>query len=221
MTKKERFEKIIEYFKANVPIAETELDYENPYQLLVAVILSAQCTDKRVNMITPALFERYPSPKELAATDAEEVFEYIRSVSYPNNKAKHLVGMAKKLLEDFQGVIPSDIEQLQTLPGVGRKTANVIASVVFDLPALAVDTHVFRVSARLGLSTNSKTPLETEKQLIKYIPASLIPIAHHWLILHGRYVCIARKPKCADCGLAVYCKFHEQSLKQKDDKNVE
>jgi len=219
MNKKERFEKIIDYFKTNVPIAETELNYANPYQLLVAVILSAQCTDKRVNMVTPALFERFPSPKELAATDAEEVFEYIRSISYPNNKAKHLVGMATKLLADFGGVIPSDIDQLQTLPGVGRKTANVIASVVFDLPALAVDTHVFRVAARMGLSTNSKTPLETEKQLVKYIPESLIPIAHHWLILHGRYTCLARSPKCKECGLTAYCKFYEQT--QKKIKNDE
>jgi endonuclease-3 len=161
-------------------------------------------------MVTPALFERFPSPKELAATDAEEVLTYIRSISYPNNKAKHLVGMAQMLLDRFDGVIPSDIDQLQLLPGVGRKTANVIASVVYDLPALAVDTHVFRVAARLGLSTNSKTPLETEKQLVKHIPEKLIPIAHHWLILHGRYTCLARVPKCSECGLTEYCLFFNQ-----------
>ena len=211
MTKKERFEHIIEYFKKERPIAETELDYGTPFELLVAVILSAQCTDKRVNIITPALLERFPTAYEMAQASVEEVFEYIKSCSYPNNKAKHLVGMSKMLFEDFNELVPSDINELQKLPGVGRKTANVIASVVFDKPALAVDTHVFRVSARIGLTTNAKTPLETEKQLVKYIPEDLIPIAHHWLILHGRYVCVARKPKCEECGISQYCKFFENS----------
>ena len=208
MTKKERFEKVIEYFKQERPIAETELNYHTPFELLVAVILSAQCTDKRVNMLTPALIERFPTAYEMAQASVEEVFEYIKSCSYPNNKAKHLVGMSKMLVEEFNEIVPDDIKELQKLPGVGRKTANVIASVVFDKPALAVDTHVFRVSKRIGLTTNAKTPLETEKQLVKYIPEELIPIAHHWLILHGRYVCIARKPKCEECGIKSYCKYY-------------
>jgi len=207
MTKKERFERIIEYFKKEKPIAETELDYKTPFELLVAVILSAQCTDKRVNMITPALLERFPTAYEMAQASSDEVFEYIKSCSYPNNKAKHLVGMSKMLVEKFNEIVPDDINELQKLPGVGRKTANVIASVVYNKPALAVDTHVHRVSKRIGLTTNAKTPLETEKQLVKYIPEELIPIAHHWLILHGRYVCIARKPKCESCGITEYCKF--------------
>jgi len=211
MTKKERFEHIIDYFKKERPIAETELDYGTPFELLVAVILSAQCTDKRVNLITPALLERFPTAYEMAQASVEEIFEYIKSCSYPNNKAKHLSGMSKMLFEDFNEIVPSDIDELQKLPGVGRKTANVIASVVFDKPALAVDTHVFRVSKRIGLTTNAKTPLETEKQLVKFIPEDLIPIAHHWLILHGRYVCIARKPKCEECGISQYCKFFENS----------
>ena len=189
-----------------MPIAETELNYETPFQLLIAVILSAQCTDKRVNMITPALFEAYPSPEVLAVATPDAVFELIRSVSYPNNKAKHLVGMAKKLLSDFNGEVPSDIDKLQTLPGVGRKTANVIAAVVFNKEAMPVDTHVFRVSNRIGLTNNSKTPLQTEKTLVKYIPGELLPIAHHWLILHGRYVCKARKPDCLNCGIKEWCK---------------
>lgn len=189
-----------------MPIAETELNYETPFQLLIAVILSAQCTDKRVNMITPALFEAYPTPEVLAAATPDAVFELIRSVSYPNNKAKHLVGMAKKLLSDFNGEVPSDIDKLQTLPGVGRKTANVIAAVVFNKEAMPVDTHVFRVSNRIGLTNNSKTPLQTEKTLVKYIPGELLPIAHHWLILHGRYVCKARKPDCLNCGIKEWCK---------------
>ncbi len=208
MRKKERFEKIIEYFKKHKPIAETELDYRTPYELLVAVILSAQCTDKRVNMITPEFFKSFPTESELASANIDHIFELIKSCSYPNNKAKHLKGMAEMLVSDFRGVVPSDIDELQRLPGVGRKTANVIASVVFDKPAMAVDTHVFRVSARLGLTTNSKTPLETERQLIKYIPDELIPLAHHWLILHGRYICKARKPDCSSCGLTKYCKFY-------------
>jgi endonuclease-3 len=207
MTKKQRFEQVIAWFEQNMPIAETELDYNTPYELLVAVILSAQCTDKRVNQITPVLFERYPTADLLASASFDEVFEYIRSCSYPNNKAKHLVGMAKMLSEEFCGEVPSDIDQLQKLPGVGRKTANVIASVVFNKPALAVDTHVFRVAARIGLSTNAKTPLQTENQLMEYIPSDLVPKAHHWLILHGRYVCKARKPECERCGLTQYCKF--------------
>ena len=207
MTKKERFEKIIDHFSKHVPVAETELQYSDPYQLLVAVILSAQCTDKRVNMVTPALFKAFPQPEVMAVASSDEVFQYIKSISYPNNKAKHLVGMAKMLVNDFKGIVPSDVDELQKMPGVGRKTANVIASVVYEKPALAVDTHVFRVSARLGLTTNSKTPLETEKQLMKYIPEDKVAIAHHWLILHGRYTCLARNPKCAECGLQKYCKY--------------
>lgn len=207
MRKEERYKKVLDWFEKNVPVAETELHYKDPYQLLVAVILSAQCTDKRVNMVTPALFEDFPTPEVLAASTPEVVYEYIRSVSYPNNKAKHLVGMAKMLLSDFDGEVPSDIDQLQKLPGVGRKTANVIASVVFNKPAMAVDTHVFRVANRIGLTHNSKTPLETEKELVKYIPGKQIPIAHHWLILHGRYTCIARKPKCEECGLKAWCNY--------------
>lgn len=207
MRKEERYKGVLEWFQANVPVAETELHYKDPYQLLVAVILSAQCTDKRVNMITPALFEAFPTAEVMAASTPEVVYEYIRSVSYPNNKAKHLVGMARMLIGEFGGEVPSDIDQLQQLPGVGRKTANVIASVVFDKPAMAVDTHVFRVSNRIGLTANSKTPLETEKELVKHIPADLIPIAHHWLILHGRYICQARKPKCEECGLKPWCNY--------------
>lgn len=213
MQKKERFERVIAWFQENMPIAETELEYSNPYELLVAVILSAQCTDKRVNQITPPLFQKYPEAFNLAQATPEEVFEYIRSCSYPNNKAKHLVGMAKMLTNDFKGIVPDDIKELQKMPGVGRKTANVIASVVFDKPAMAVDTHVFRVSERLGLTTSSKTPLETEKQLVKHIPEELLPIAHHWLILHGRYVCIARKPKCKQCGLTNLCKAYPKLVK--------
>lgn len=207
MTKKERYAKIIEWFETNMPVAETELHYSTPYELLVAVILSAQCTDKRVNQLTPALFQAYPDEIALAKAAPEEVFAYIKSCSYPNNKSKHLVGMARMLKEEFKGEVPSDIKSLQKLPGVGRKTANVIASVVYNKPAMAVDTHVFRVSARMGLTTNAKTPLETEKQLVKYIPQDKLAIAHHWLILHGRYVCLARKPKCDSCGILPYCKY--------------
>lgn len=214
MTKKERFQKIIDYFSEHQPIAETELEYENPYQLLVAVILSAQCTDKRVNMVTPALFKAFPAPEVMAAASSDEVFQYIKSISYPNNKAKHLVGMAQMLMNDFNGMIPSDVNELQKLPGVGRKTANVIASVVYDQPTMAVDTHVFRVAARLGLTTNSKTPLETEKQLVKYIPKDKIAIAHHWLILHGRYICVARSPKCDICPLTKFCKYYEKIIRK-------
>ncbi len=208
MTKQERYTHILNYFITHVPIAETELHYKNPYELIVAVILSAQCTDKRVNMVTPALFKDYPYVEALAAASSDTIFNYIKSISYPNNKAKHLVGMAKMLLNDFKGIMPSEIEDLVKLPGVGRKTANVIASVIYDKPAMAVDTHVFRVSARLGLTTNAKNPLQTEKQLIKFIPKELVPRAHHWLILHGRYTCLARSPKCAECGLKKWCKYY-------------
>lgn len=214
MRRKERFDKVIAWFQENMPVAETELHYSNPYELLVAVILSAQCTDKRVNQITPKFFERFPAPETLAGAEVSEVYEYIRSCSYPNNKSKNLVGMAQKLIGEFGGVVPSDVDELQKLPGVGRKTANVIASVVFNKPALAVDTHVFRVAARIGLTKDAKTPLETEKQLVKYIPEDLLAIAHHWLILHGRYVCIARKPKCGECGLRDFCDYYSKLDKQ-------
>ncbi len=220
MTKKERFKNIIEWFKVNMPIAETELNYSNPYELLVAVILSAQCTDKRVNQITPDLFQRYPSAKELSEATPDEVLDYIKSCSYPNNKSKHLVGMAKMLYNDFNSKVPEDIKDLQKMPGVGRKTANVIASVVFEKPAMAVDTHVFRVSERIGLSTNSKTPLETEKQLVKYFPEDLLHIAHHWLILHGRYICIARNPKCNKCGLQEFCKYFQKNNKAQSTEKI-
>ncbi len=211
MRKKERYEKVIQWFQKNAESEETELNYDSPYSLLVAVILSAQCTDKRVNMVTPALMEAFPAPKVLAVASPDEVFPYIRSISYPNNKAKHLVGMAKVLVEEFKSVVPSDIKDLIKMPGVGRKTANVIASVIYDKPTMAVDTHVFRVSERIGLTTNSKTPLSTEKELVKHIPEKLIPKAHHWLILHGRYICLARKPKCEKCGITEYCRyFHKK-----------
>jgi endonuclease-3 len=208
MNKKERYAQVIAYFKENMPVAETELHYDNPYQLLVAVILSAQCTDKRVNMIAPALFEAYPTPEVMAVASPDAVFEYVHSVSYPNAKAKHLVGMAKMLVEKFGGVVPDTLEELIQLPGVGRKTANVIQSVIFNKAAMAVDTHVFRVSNRIGLTNNSKTPLATEKELTKNIPNEDIPIAHHWLILHGRYTCTARNPKCDECGLKMMCKYY-------------
>lgn len=211
MLRKDRYKAFVEYFSSHQPEAETELHYENPYQLLVAVILSAQCTDKRINQVTPKLFERFPTPESLAQSTSDEVFEYIRSVSYPNNKAKHLVGMAKKLVLDFNGEVPSSIEDLQTMPGVGRKTANVIASVIFSAPAMAVDTHVFRVSNRIGLTRNAKTPLAVEKQLVNFLPEDKIHIAHHWLILHGRYVCLARSPKCTICPLTNICKYYAQS----------
>ncbi len=212
MNRNERFQKVIEWFEIHMPIAESELNYTNPYELLVAVILSAQCTDKRVNQITPALLNKFPTADLLAHSSQEEIFEYIKSCSYPNNKAKNLLGMAQTLVRDFKGVVPDDVDELQKLPGVGRKTANVIASVIFHKPAMAVDTHVFRVSARIGLCENAKTPLETEKQLVKYIPEELIPKAHHWLILHGRYVCKARKPECERCGLKDYCKFYADKI---------
>lgn len=211
MLRKDRYKAFVDYFSSHQPEAETELHYENPYQLLVAVILSAQCTDKRINQVTPKLFERFPTPESMAQSTSEEVFDYIRSVSYPNNKAKHLVGMAKKLVHDFNGEVPSSIEDLQTMPGVGRKTANVIASVIFSAPAMAVDTHVFRVSNRIGLTRNAKTPLAVEKQLVNFLPEEKIHVAHHWLILHGRYVCLARSPKCTICPLTSICKYYEQS----------
>jgi endonuclease-3 len=211
MNKQERYKHFVEYFSKHQPEAETELQYGNPYELLVAVILSAQCTDKRINQVTPALFERFPTPESLAEASVEEVFSYIRSVSYPNNKAKHLVGMAKMLLEKFNGIVPATQDELQQLPGVGRKTANVIASVVYDAQAIAVDTHVFRVANRIGLTTNAKTPLAVEKQLLKYLPPETPRIAHHWLILHGRYVCLARNPKCEVCPISWFCKYYEQT----------
>jgi endonuclease-3 len=212
MTKKEKYQYFIDYFRAHMPEAETELKYESPYQLLVSVILSAQCTDKRVNLITPLFFKHYPIAEKLATASQEEVFEFIKSCSYPNNKTKSLIGMAKVLTEEFKGVVPSDIDQLQKMPGVGRKTANVMASVIYRKPAMAVDTHVFRVSSRLGLTTNAKTPLAAEKQLVKYIPDELIHLAHHWLILHGRYTCMARNPKCESCGLKEICTFYKKNF---------
>ena len=215
MRKQELYNKVIEYFEKAIPVAETELHYSNPFELLIAVILSAQCTDKRVNMITPPLFHDFPTPEALAASTPEVIFEYIRSVSYPNNKAKHLVGMAKMLVSEYNSTVPDTLEKLVKLPGVGRKTANVIQSVVFNKAAMAVDTHVFRVSHRIGLVPKScKTPLATENYLMKYIPKDIVPKAHHWLILHGRYVCIARSPKCAECGLNGICK---ESLKIKPE----
>lgn len=213
MTRKERFEHILNFFRKNNPEAETELHYENPYQLLVAVLLSAQCTDKRINMVTPALFDKFPSPEYLAVAHFDEVFPLIKSVTYPNNKAKHLINMAQMLQNEFGSEIPSDIKELQKLPGVGRKTANVIASVIYNQPAMAVDTHVFRVSKRIGLvNQNAKTPLDVEKQLVKYIPEADVPLAHHWLILHGRYICLARKPKCETCALTQWCRYFEKNL---------
>lgn len=210
MTTKARFEHILAWFAENMPVAESELHYDNPFQLLVAVMLSAQCTDKRVNMVTPALFAAYPTPEIMSQASVAEVLAYIRSVSYPNAKATHLVGMAQRLCEAYGGQVPDNIDDLQTLPGVGRKTANVVCAVIWNQPTMAVDTHIFRVSERLGLTTNSKSPRQTEDQLTRYIPADLIPKAHHWLLLHGRYVCQARTPHCADCGLATYCRYHSR-----------
>jgi len=207
MTTKARFENILAWFEANMPVAESELVFANPFQCLVAVMLSAQCTDKRVNMVTPALFAAYPTPESLAKATSDDVFEYVKSVSYPRSKSEHLVQMAQRLVEVYHGEVPDTIEDLQTLQGVGRKTANVVCAVIWNQPTMAVDTHIFRVSERLGLTTNSKNPLQTEKQLVKYIPASVIPKAHHWLLLHGRYVCQARKPKCEACGIREFCRF--------------
>jgi endonuclease-3 len=212
MLKKERYRLFVSHFSVRQPDAETELNYNNPFQLLIAVILSAQCTDKRINQVTPALFQRFPNPQSLAETTPDIVFDYIRSVSYPNNKAKHLVGMAKMLMEDFNNEVPSDIDQLQKMPGVGRKTANVIASVIYNAPAMAVDTHVFRVANRIGLTTG-KTPLAVEKDLVKNLPKETIHIAHHWLILHGRYVCVARSPKCSICEITDICKYFQKNGK--------
>jgi len=214
MTKKERFAFVLKYFEAHAPNAETELIYDNPYQLLVAVILSAQCTDKRVNLTTPAIFEQYPTVETLSHATFDALFPLIRSISYPNNKTKHLIGMAQKVMEEFNGEIPATVKELITLPGVGRKTANVITSVVHQQPNMAVDTHVFRVSARIGLTTNATTPLQTELQLLKYIPREQVHIAHHWLILHGRYTCVARSPKCGECGLRPACKYYHQLTRE-------
>jgi endonuclease-3 len=207
MTKKERYQKVIDYFTEHAPNAETELVYDNPFQLLVAVVLSAQCTDKRVNMTTPFIFAKFPTEKELAKATFEEVFPLVKSISYPNNKSKHLIALAQMLVHDFGGKVPMTVPELIKLPGVGRKTANVITSVIDNQPNMAVDTHVFRVANRIGLTTNSKTPLKTELELIKYFPKELIHKAHHWLILHGRYVCIARNPKCEICGIREACKY--------------
>lgn len=213
MTQKERYAFVLKYFEEHAPNAETELIYDNPYQLLVAVILSAQCTDKRVNMTTPAIFEQYPDVYALSKATFDDLFPLIRSISYPNNKTKHLIGMANMVVDDFNGEIPATVAELVKLPGVGRKTANVITSVVHQQPNMAVDTHVFRVSARIGLTTNAKTPLQTELQLLKHIPKEKVHIAHHWLILHGRYICVARSPKCGECGLRPACKYYAKLVK--------
>jgi len=213
MTRAERFEAFIAYFSENSPNAATELHYSNPFELLIAVILSAQCTDKRINMVTPELFADFPSPEDLASSDFDTLFPYIKSVSYPNNKTKHLLGMARMLVKDYNSKIPSDVQSLQKLPGVGRKTANVITSVLFNQPAMAVDTHVFRVSKRLGLvNQNARTPLAVERQLVKYIPEKYIAKAHHWLILHGRYICLARKPKCESCNITHFCRYYHKNF---------
>ncbi|MCH5335739.1 MAG: endonuclease III [Alistipes sp.] len=213
MKRSERYEGIIGWFAENMPVAESELHFDNPFQLIVAVALSAQCTDKRVNMTTPALFEAYPTPQAMAAATQEEIYGYIRSISYPNNKARNLLGMARMLCDEFGGQVPDDLGQLQRLPGVGRKTANVVAAVLWNREVMPVDTHVFRVAARTGLSVGARTPLQTELQLEKNIPGPLLPKAHHWLILHGRYVCTARAPKCAGCGIAAWCKRRQTELK--------
>ncbi len=226
MLKTDRYKAFVTYFSAHQPNPVTELRYNSPFELLVAVILSAQCTDKRINQITPALFARFPNPESLAEASVEEVYTYIKSVSYPNNKAKHLVGMAKILVSEFNSIVPQAIDDLQKMPGVGRKTANVISSVVYQEPAIAVDTHVFRVSNRLGLTHNAKTPLATEMQLMKYLPKELLGVAHHWLILHGRYICVARNPKCEICPLTHFCKYFQQmntetALRKKELKQVQ
>ena len=209
-----KFDAFVEYFEKTMPLAESELRFMNPYQLIVAVVLSAQCTDKRVNMTTPAFFKRFPDAKTLAEATSDEVYQLIKSISYPNNKAKNLIGMAKVLLKDFNGVVPDNIEDLQKLPGVGRKTANVVIAVAFNQPAMPVDTHVFRVAARIGLSKNTKTPYETEQQLVAHFPQKVLSKAHHWLILHGRYVCLARKPKCGECGIKEICDFYQKNVKK-------
>ena len=210
MRKADLYKQVIDYFAEAMPVAETELHYGTPFQLLVAVVLSAQCTDKRVNMVTPALFAAYPDAAHMAEASEDQIFDYIHSVSYPNSKSRHLVALARMLRDEYDGTVPADIDALQRLPGVGRKTANVVAAVVFDQPAMPVDTHVFRVANRIGLTTDSKTPLATERELVKYIPSELLSKAHHWLILHGRYVCQARKPKCDQCGLTGVCKHYRK-----------
>jgi len=219
MKKQVRYQGVIDYFLANVPIAETELTYDNPFQLLVAVILSAQCTDKRVNLTTPGIFKKYPDPASMSKASFDDLFSLVRSISYPNNKTKHLIGMSQLLMDVFNGEVPMTIEDLVKLPGVGRKTANVITSVIDQQPNMAVDTHVFRVSRRVGLvPMTAKTPLAVEKDLIKNIPAVLVHKAHHWLILHGRYTCLARSPKCDTCGITEFCKYFEKEMKKKEDK---
>ncbi len=211
----QKYDAFVAYFSEHMPVAESELDYENPYQLLVAVILSAQCTDKRVNMTTPALFQRFPTAQHMAESSVEEIYTFIKSISYPNNKAKNLLGMSQTLVHDFNGVVPNNLDDLQKLPGVGRKTANVMMAVAFDQPAMPVDTHVFRVANRIGLTKNSKNVLETEKTLVAHLPKAVISKAHHWLILHGRYVCLARKPKCETCGITAICDFYSKKSKDK------
>lgn len=220
MTKKERYEFVIDYFQKNLPEAETELDYEDPYELLVAVILSAQCTDKRVNLTTPALFKKFPTLAALSQTNFDELFPYIKSISYPNNKTKHLIAMANMVMEKYNGKIPMTVEKLMQLPGVGRKTANVVTSVVEQQPNMPVDTHVFRVSKRIGLApATANTPLAVEKELVKNIPEALIHKAHHWLILHGRYICVARNPKCEQCGVRPACRFYKTVILPKMQDN--
>jgi endonuclease-3 len=221
MKRKDRYRFSIEFFQEKYPVAETELIYDSPYQLLVAVILSALCTDKRVNLTTPAIFEKYPSPVELSLATEEELFPLVRSISYPNNKTKHLIGMAQMLVEKFNGRVPMTVGELVQLPGVGRKTANVITSVIDQQPNMAVDTHVFRVSARIGLTVGAKTPLATEKQLIKEVPTELVHKFHHWLILHGRYVCLARNPKCEICGLKPVCRYYKEIKKTVEQRSVQ
>ena len=208
----QKYDAFVSYFEEHLPVAETELEYKDPYQLLVAVILSAQCTDKRVNMTTPALFQRFPTPQDMAAATVEEIYTYIKSISYPNNKAKNLLGMAQTLVNDFGGIVPDNLDDLQKLPGVGRKTANVMMAVAFNQPAMPVDTHVFRVANRIGLTRNSKNVLETEKTLVAHLPKEVISKAHHWLILHGRYTCQSRKPQCEECGIAGICDFYRKKL---------
>jgi endonuclease-3 len=215
MTKKERYAKVFEWFAKEMSVVDTELVYHDPFGLLVAVILSAQCTDKRVNIITPPLLDAFPDAASMAAASGKQIFEHVKTCSYPNSKTGYLKRMSEKLVQDFDGKVPDDSKALQSLPGVGRKTANVIMSVAFKKPTMAVDTHVFRVAERIGLSTNAKTPLQTEKQLLKYIPENMLPDAHHWLILHGRYVCMARTPKCSKCGLTAYCKYYAKKNPQK------
>ena len=220
MTKKERYTYVIDWFEKKMPVAETELHYEDPFQLLVSVILSAQCTDKRVNIVTPPLFKKFPTAEIMAKAEFEDIEPYIRSISFANNKTRHLMGMSNMLMEKYNGEVPGTVEELVELPGVGRKTANVVTSVIFNQPNMAVDTHVFRVSARIGLTVNAKTPLQTEQQLLKYIPTELVHKAHHWLILHGRYICVARRPKCEICGLKPACKYYQTDMKYVVEKEA-